>query len=130
MKVYRYLLFSSILLIFFNVSGCSDKPEGLLSKKKFSNILAEFIYIENMAVSNDQKQSLIRKTLATYNITIREFKKTKEYYKENAQFWLKVYKRAQEKIKNRETALQRLGPSQKQAPKESDIVSPDKKPKN
>lgn len=99
------LLISLLASVF--LSACSDKPQDLLSKKKFSDILAEFIYIENLAVNNKQKQSLIKQTLETHQTTVEAFNKTKAFYKQDAQFWLTVYKQAQEKIKNRETALQK-----------------------
>jgi hypothetical protein len=85
---------------------CSSKPDNMLSKKVFIKILAEFIIIEKLNAGEIEKQKLIKRILLEYNAEADQFRAVKEYYKKDEEFWLSVYQKAQQRIKDRKTIIQ------------------------
>ncbi len=104
----RRTAFFIILVCFINIfSGCSSRPDNILSKKVFVKVLAEFLIIEKLSVSDMEKQKLIKRTLIDFETTADQFKATEEYYKKDDKFWLSVYKKAQERIDDKKTTIQK-----------------------
>ena len=103
----RAAFFIVLIYLVSVFTGCSSRPDNILSKKVFVKILAEFLIIEKLSVSDTEKQKLIKKTLNDFETTADQFKATKEYYKTDDKFWLSVYKKAQERIDNKKTTIQK-----------------------
>ena len=101
-------VFFIIIICFASIfNRCSSRPDNVIGKKLFVKILAEFLIIEKLPVSDIKKQKLIKKILAEYKVNTDQFKAAEEYYKKDDKFWLSVYKKAQERIEGKKTIIQK-----------------------
>lgn len=93
-------LISTILL-----HSCTKKNNPTLSRKTFTAVLAEIIIIENLGVDDVQKIALTKKVFTDTGVSVEKFEATKEKYKKNPQYWIKVYGAAQNLIKEKQKSL-------------------------
>jgi len=94
---FAFFIFTLIFTLLFQ--GCtSDKPK-LLKKKKFIEVYAELMIIEQLAIEEPEKLELTANVFTNHQITQTRFLATKEYYKRNPKYWSKIYKAVEEKIR-------------------------------
>ena len=102
--MYRLILSLTLLLgIWFQ--GCQQKNDLRLKKKTFISVLSELMVIEKLAIGEEEKVALVKKVFSDYQVTQEEFLATQEHYKENPDYWMKIYQQAQERIKEKEQAM-------------------------
>ena len=87
----------TLSLTIFN-SGCSNKDKNLIGKDTFAKIMADMLVIENLNVMENEKSVLIQKVLSKYQTDQKAFERTREYYKRDPQFWIKVYTSVKDRI--------------------------------
>ena len=56
------------------------------------------LVIENLNVMENEKSVLIQKVLSKYQTDQKTFERTREYYKRDPQFWIKVYTSVKDQI--------------------------------
>jgi hypothetical protein len=97
------LLFLFLLTIIFTqiIATCSQKPENTIDREVFSEIVAEFITIEKLAISEVQKSLMYENIFARYNTTPELFLATKKHYQNDPEFWIEIYKNTQSIIKEK-----------------------------
>ena len=59
--------------------------------------------VDNLALPQDKKLELINTILVKNDVTPELFSFTKDFYKNDAEFWIKVYKKVQEQIKEQKS---------------------------
>jgi hypothetical protein len=89
------------LTVFF--SRCSKDEKKVIPEQKFVEILSDVMIIDNLGIPQIEKVALLKTVLHKHEITTEEFSFTRDRYKENADFWISVYKRTQEKIKEKKS---------------------------
>jgi len=102
--VFNSLLVLTLLSLIW-LQACTKKDNPTLSRKTFTSVLAEILVIENLGVDDTQKIALTKKVFLDADVTAEEFEATKEKYKENPKYWMKVYSAAQTIIKEKEKSL-------------------------
>lgn len=109
-KIQLYKLLPLLLLTHFStcfISSCQHKEREIFSREKFARIYAEILIIENLAIPEKQKIVLINDFFERHHINPQTFQNTKQFYRNNPDFWLAVYKQSAEIIKARRDTLSR-----------------------
>ena len=101
------------LLVAFMFHGCHKKDSDLLKKKTYAAVLTELMVIEKLGTDKVHKTVLVQAVLDSFNITSEQFKATTEHYKEQPDFWLKMYKLTEKKVTEKEKLLQTKQPKKK-----------------
>lgn len=102
--VFNSLIFLTLLASFM-FHGCAKKETPILKKKTFIAVLTELMIIDKLGSDEAHKTALTKAVLDSFKITAEQFQATTEYYKENPDFWLKLYKQAEEIITEKEKLL-------------------------
>jgi hypothetical protein len=95
--------FSLILIFTYFFISCSIQKKNNIPEEQFIEILSDIMIIENLAASQVKKLELIKTILEKHDTTVENFTSTRDYYKDDAEFWIKVYKRVQERIKKQDS---------------------------
>lgn len=104
MYTLKLLLLFLLTIIFTQIiATCSQKPQNTIERDVFSEIVAEFITIEKLAISEDQKSLMYENIFAKYNATPKLFLATKQRFQNDPDFWIEVYKKTQIIIKEKMT---------------------------
>ena len=93
-----------ILLLTFIISlllfpACSPEPDNIMNKDKFITVLSEVMIIEKLSVLEETKIALLKKVFEKHNTDAEEFLRTKEYYKQDPDYWINIYDKAVQRIK-------------------------------
>lgn len=102
--VFNLLLVLTLISLIW-LQGCEKKENPTLSRKTFTSVLAELLLIENLSADDAQKIALTKKVFLDAKVKAEEFEATKEKYKRNPKYWIKVYTAAQAIIKEKEKSL-------------------------
>jgi len=101
-KIIHYLLYITLICTFFFIT-CSKDRKKIIPEEQFIEILSDIMIVDNLALPQAKKVELVKTIFVKYEITPALFDSTKSFYKNDAEFWIKVYKRTQEHIKERKS---------------------------
>lgn len=101
-KYYSVLIYLTFFLTFFFI-GCSKVEKKILPEEKFIEILTDVMIVDNLAIPQHEKLALLQTLFKKHEITAEQFSFTKQHYKENADFWIRVYQNVRNRIKEKQT---------------------------
>jgi len=101
-KNIHYLISLTLIFTFF-FTTCSIEKKNIIPEHQFIEILSDIMIIDNLAIPQVKKLELIKTVLEKHDNTVETFISTRDYYKDDAEFWIKVYKQVQERIKTQDS---------------------------
>jgi hypothetical protein len=105
-KLSLFFICLTILITIF-ISDCSKTDKKILKQEKFVKILADMLVIENLGISENEKSALMQKVFQKHHTDQQTFKKTREYFKKDPKYWIKVYSSAKDLISAQADSISR-----------------------
>jgi hypothetical protein len=105
MLKFQYVLTVIYITLFFTFffTRCSKDEEKIIPEEKFIEILSDIMIIDNLSIAQNDKIALMVRVFEKYDVSQKQFLLTREHYKKDADFWIRVYKRTQNRIKEKDT---------------------------
>lgn len=104
LKPINYLIFLTIIITTF-LSSCSKNEEKLLDDKTFSEVLAELMIIENLGIPEKDRIHLAENVFNKYKIDTTLFFRTRRFYKQDEEHWIKIYAKTEAIIRAKMDSL-------------------------
>ena len=95
----QIIILLTFIISLFLFPACSPDPDNIMNKDKFITVLSEVMIIEKLAVSEETKIALLKNVFERHNTDAEIFLRTKEYYKQDPDYWINIYDKAVQRIK-------------------------------
>lgn len=109
-----------LIFIFFSIllfSACQKKPENLIPRQTYKQVLKELILADLVKEKYPKKDSLdnsiIRSVYKKYNVDSLSLKKTTDYYSNHPGELAKIYAEIHDEFKKKADSLEKLVPKEK-----------------
>lgn len=111
-STFSKIFWVGLMIIFIFLSGCSNRPKGVMSDSKMTDLLTDIILAQSY-VDNDQrythndslKDGIILGVLKKHKVTEEEFDSTISWYGRNMDLYRELFEKVDKKIASRQRAL-------------------------
>ncbi len=105
MQIKRHNLVIILLTFFltFFFSTCSKVDKKIIPEAKFTEVLGDIMIISNLGIPQTERAALLKTVFEKHEISVEQFRFTRDHYKKDAAFWIRVYNRAQEQIRDKKS---------------------------